>query len=117
MEPNKIAAIKIPQVKVSSRQAIAEILIRYICILKEIKLSKTELYVLGFFLCEGYSQISKEKLLDTKVMKDRFALSNILSRFRKQGILKNEGFKEFIAVDFNYTITDKLIFSVMLDNT
>ena len=117
MEQNNITSIRISPFKVASKQALAETLVKFVCILKEIKLSKTEVYVLGHFLCEGYNEITKEKLLQTKILKDKYALSNLLSIFRKHGILKKEGFKEFIAGDFNYVITDKLIFSVMLDNT
>ncbi len=117
MEPNKITSIRISPFKVGTKQDIAETLVRFICVLKDIKLSKIEIYVLALFLCEGYNEISKEKLLQTKILKNRFALSNKLSIFRRQGIIKQEGFKEVIAEDFNYPITDKLLFSVMLDNT
>ena len=56
-------------------------------------------------------------MIDSRIIKNRAAMSNTLSIFRKQGILKTEGYTESIADDFNYVITDKLLFSVMLDNT
>ena len=118
MEPNnQIVAIKMPPFKVGTKQDIAEILIRFVCVLKDIKLSKTEIYVLGYFMCEGYNEISKEHLLAGKIFLNKSGLACMLSRFRKQGILSKKGYVESIADDFNYPITDKLFFSIMLDNT
>lgn len=117
MDNNKIAILKLSSFKVESKMHSAIILIDFICGLKNIKLSKTEKYVLAHFMCEGYNQITKEQVVDGKLLKNKNSLANTLTIFRRAGILKRDEFKEVLANDFLIPITDKIKIDVTLDNT
>jgi len=114
---DKITVIKIPSFKVERKLHAASIIVEFICSLKSISLSKTEICVLAHFMCEGYNEISREQVIDGKLLKNKNTLANMLTVFRKHGILKKDGYKEHLSVDFSYPITDKIKFEIMLDNT
>lgn len=115
---NKIAVLKIPSYKIENRADSAIIVIKLLCILKGIKLSNVETYTLAHFMCEGYNQITKEQLVEGKLLKDIQALANVLSSLRKNGILtKNLNRKEVLTPDFNFPITEKIKIDIMLDNS
>lgn len=117
MEQTKIALLKISSFKVSSKAELAAVLVDFLCRLKGIKLSRTEVYVLSHFMCEGYNQVTKEQIISGGLLKNSQSLSNTLTTLRKQGVIIKDGYKEAIAPDFRIPITDKVKIDIMLDNT
>jgi len=115
-DKNKITSIKIDSYKVNNTIELVEVLIQFICILKKIKLSKTEIQVLSHFMIEGYSEIAKEQILEMKILHSKYALRNILTNFRKQGILTKERFREVLSADFRIPLTQKVNINITLDN-
>jgi len=114
---NKITALKIDSFKVNSRLEMSNLLVQFICILKKIKLSKMEILVLGYFMVEGYNQITKEYIIDSKLLANKQSLANTLTTFRKNGILIMEKFTEVLAPDYRYPITEKINLNITLDNS
>lgn len=114
---NKITSLKIPSYKVGNKIELSQLLVEFICILKKIKLSKTEQQVLAHFMVEGYSEISKEQILTGKLLHTKSSLANTLTSFRKNGILTKVKFKEALAPDFAIPLTDKININITIDNT
>ncbi len=112
-----ITQLKIPSYKVSNKNNLAILLVKFICILKSIKLSDTEIIVLAYFMVEGYNQVTKEQIVTSKLLKNKASLANTLTTFRKNGIFTREHFKEVLAPDFRYPITDKIRIDITLDNS
>ena len=117
MSDIKIPSLRIPIYKVANKLELAHILVEFICILKKIKLSKTELQVLSHFMVEGYSEISKEQIISGKLLHTKSSLANTLTTFRKNGILKKEHFKEVLSPDFRVPLSSKVNINVTLDNS
>ena len=113
---NKITLLKIPQYKVSNKIEMIEMVVDVILILKKLKLSKGEKQVLCHFILEGYSEISKEQVVSSKILHTKNALNNTLTTFRKQGILVKEKFKEVLSPDFRFPISNLIKVEVMFDN-
>lgn len=114
---NKITSLRLPSYKVANKIDQTNILVEFILILKKIKLSKTEKQVLSHFMIEGYSEISKEQILNDKLLHSVNSLANTLTSFRKHGILTKEKFKEVLAPDFRIPITEKININITLDNS
>lgn len=114
---NKITSLKIPLYKVGNKIELTHILLDFILILKKIRLSKTDKQVLVHFMIEGYSEISKEQIINDKLLHSRQALNNTLTSFRKQNIIVKEKFKEVLSPDFRIPITDKININITLDNS
>lgn len=114
---NKIAVLKISSLKVDTKIELASILIDILCRLKSLKLSRTEVFVLAHFMCEGYNQVTKDQIITGGLLKNTQSLANTLSSFRRQGIILKQGYNEILASDFRIPITDKVKIDIMLDNT
>ena len=112
-----IVSLKIPSYKVGNKIEQTQILVEIICALKKIKLSRTEIQVLSHFMIEGYSEISKEQILQQKLLHSKSSLSNTLTDFRKSGILVKENFKEVLSSDFRIPLKSKININVTLDNS
>ena len=93
------------------------LLLEIICLFKKIKLSRTEMQVLAHFMIEGYSTVSKEQILQGKLLNTKSSLANTLTAFRKQGIIVKEKFKEVLAPDFRIPLTEKININITLDNS
>tara|TARA_R110000868_G_scaffold1729_4_gene13900 strand:+ start:4630 stop:4980 length:351 start_codon:yes stop_codon:yes gene_type:complete len=114
---NQVTVLKVPSYKMKNKPAMARVLVDFICILKNIRMSETEAMVLSHFMVEGYSQITKEQIISGKLLKNKSSLANTLTVFRKNGILVKESFREVLAPDFRYPISDKIKIDITLDNS
>ena len=114
---DKITSLKIGSYKISNRVEMVKTMIDFICILKKARLSETEKLVLSYFMTEGYNMMVKEHIIEMGVLKNKQSLGNILTIFRKNGILIKEKFTEILAPDFRFPITPKININITLDNT
>ena len=112
-----ITSLKIPSYKVSNKPDMARLLIGVICLLKKIRLSDTQEMVLAHFMTEGYNTVSKEQVVEAKLLKTQASLNNTLMAFRNHGILVRENFKEVLSPDFRFPIAEKININITLDNT
>jgi len=90
--------------------------LRIHCISKGISLSERELYILAFFVSEGYNRISKDKLIETKIVKNENSLGNLLSKYRSLGFLKEIQFIEQLHPDISYPKDKLALLNVVIDD-
>lgn len=96
-------AIKVvpDRVVVNNTMEMTKLLVKYILLSKEYKLSETDIHVLTVFITDGYSQFTKEKLIETRFLKNKHTLGNLLTKFRNNGILVTTTLGEELSKDFN----------------
>lgn len=92
--------IKINDIKTSNSFDLTKLVVRIIAVSKEFKLSETELYTIAYFLQNGYTKLSKENLVTDKVFKNHQQVSNLMTSFRKKGILIKTATGEDLHTDF-----------------
>jgi len=115
MEESKPLQLK-TVIKTTNRIEMAKFLVQIVCIMKGIKLSRTEVIVLTHFVTEGLNQVSKETLVSNKILGSMGVVSNIVSRLRKYGLIVQNGFKEELCKELNFALSDVLLIKILLDN-
>lgn len=98
--------IKIDDINTKSSFDLTKLVVRIIAITKNLTLSETELHALTYFVTHGYSKITREELISTKILKNKNSVSNLVYAFRKYGIIVKNNFGEEIHTDFNLPISD-----------
>lgn len=106
--------VNIHDVKVDDSFEMSKLVIKIIAISKGLNLSNTDLLALTIFCIEGYSKLTREKLIENKLFKSKNAVSNLVYSFRKQGILVKNTYGETIHSDFNILQPDLDIIKVEL---
>lgn len=86
------------------------------CLVKGVSLSDRELYILAFFISEGYNRISKDKLIDSKVVKNENSMGNLLSKFRSLGFLKEINFIEQLNPEIQYPKDKLALLNIVVDD-
>jgi hypothetical protein len=112
MEPIQLKTV----LKTNNKIDMARILVCIVALTKNITLSKSEILVLSHFLGQGYNQYTKEQLIENKILKNKAALDNTVSKLRKVGMIKNKGFGECLCDDLNFPLSDVALFKILLDN-
>jgi|SRR6187402_65073 len=98
--------IKIEDISVKNSFDMARLLVRILAITKGLSLSETELHALTYFVINGYSKVSREDLIVTKLLKNKNSVSNLVHSFRKYGIIVKNSFGEELNSDFNIPLQD-----------
>lgn len=73
--------------KTESKIELAELLIKTYCLMSMIKIGKTELIVLAYFMNYGFKQPTKDLILKSMILKSYNSLENCLTRLRKLGLV------------------------------
>lgn len=92
--------VKIKDVKASNTFDMVKLTLHLITLLKQISLSETELYSLTYFVINGLNTITREELITTKIIKTKNGVANIVSKFRRIGIIRKEGYKDVISSEY-----------------
>jgi len=98
--------IKINDISTKNSFDMIKLAIKIISVSKNLSLSETELHALTYFVTNGYSKISREDLITTKLLKTKNAVANLVHSFRKYGIIVKNSFGEEISSDFNLQAND-----------
>jgi len=98
--------IKIDDINTKNTFDMAKLLVKVIVITKNLSLSETELHALTYFVVNGYSKVSREGLITTKLLKNKSSVANLVHSFRKYGIITKNNFGEELASDFNISVDD-----------
>lgn len=98
--------VKIDDITTNSSFDMARLLVRIIAITKGLLLSETELHALAFFVINGYSKITRESLISTKLLKNKNSVANLVHNFRKYGIIIKNNYGEELNKDFNIPLSD-----------
>ena len=109
--------------KVVFRKVIVDDIGRYkfyvqlVCLVKGIKLSNTQVLVLVNFIMRGYNKFIKEEKVSEGIVKNSSIMANMLSDFRKVGIIEKNGGNEVLSKEFDFEFGKDLnVFQVILKN-
>lgn len=93
--------------------------VKIFSILNNIKIGDTEAIVLTHFILEGFNKVTREAIINQKIVKNTANLANIVSSLRNKGIIIKDGFREELSKDFIAlrTSSDKLALLLQLDNS
>jgi hypothetical protein len=92
--------IGIGNIKTNSSFDMIKLAIRIISITKGLSLSETELHALAHFAINGFTKVSREELINSKLLKNYNAEANLVSRFRKYGIIVKSHLREDLSSDY-----------------
>lgn len=92
--------LSINDIKISNSFDMVKLVIKLIATTKMLKLSETELHVLTHFVTNGYSKMTRESLIEAKLLKNKESVSNIIYAFRKYGIIVKNNLGEELHQDF-----------------
>lgn len=115
-----MSTLKIPVIKLDNEIDEAKFIIDILCMIKNISLSKGEKLALAYFMVEGYTDAVKDRLIVTRLTKNKQSLANILTTLRKHGIIIKERafpFNESLAPAFKFKIPEILNIHITLDRT
>jgi len=79
--------VKINDVNTGNTFEMVKFVVQIIAISKNLYLSQTELHALTFFVINGYSKVSKEKLLENKLLKTKNTVNNLVHSFKRNSII------------------------------
>ena len=105
--------IKINDYKVGNTFDMIRVDLRLTTLCNNLTLSDTELYSLTYFVINGYNSITREELITTKIIKSKNGVANLVSKFRRMGIIIKPSYKEVIAPE--YLIPSKDIDAIKID--
>src|SRR5690349_20944522 len=98
--------VKIDDIVTSNSFDMTKLIVKIICLSKSLSLSNTELHALTYFVVNGYSKISRDNLITTKLLKNRNAVSNLVYAFRKYGLVVKTNKGEELNPEFNINTSD-----------
>lgn len=78
-----------------------KLVVQFIATTKGLILSNTEVFALTYFVVNGYNKITREELITNKLLKSVNAVANLVSKFRKYGIIQKTVKGESLCEDFN----------------
>lgn len=91
--------------------------VNIICLTRGIKITPNESLILTHFISEGFTQHSKDKLVETKLIANKQCLSNIINKFRSLGLVVKEGHSESLHRDLDVTLARDLnVIELILTN-
>lgn len=105
--------------KTNSKVEQAKMIIALFCLLRGVKLSDTELTVLGYFMVYKINRRTKDLILSAGILKSEDSLKNTMSKLKKFGLLvRNLSSKEYsLQRDLDFTPTSILGMLIKIDNT
>jgi len=98
--------VKIDDINTKNSFDLTKLVVKIISVTKNLTLSETELHALSYFVIHGYSKITREELITTKILKNKNSVANLVHAFRKYGIVVKNNFGEEISSDFNLPLQD-----------
>lgn len=98
--------VRVDDVNVKNNFDMTKLIIKIISVTKNLHLSETELHALTYFVVNGYSKVSRENLVNTKLLKNKNAVNNLVHAFRKYGVIVKNTMGEEVHSDFNLPMND-----------
>lgn len=88
-----------------------------VCLTKGVKVTSNDNLIISHFISEGYNSLSKGKVIEMGLVKNKQVLINALSKFRKMGLLVRKGHSEILCEELNTTLARDLnAITVILTN-
>lgn len=98
--------INLGEINVNNSFEMTKLLVKILTITKSLFLSETELYALTYFVINGYSKVSRESLITSKLLKNKNSEANLIHSFRKYGLIVKNNFGEELNKDFQIPLAD-----------
>lgn len=93
----------------------ATFMVRLVSMLKGIQLSKNEVLILSHFMLEGYNKVTKEHIVEYKLLTSPQSVANIVSKFKKYGLIVKDGFQDKLHPDLTIPIASIDRIKLILD--
>lgn len=106
-------------IKTENRLHGLQVYIQLVAIKRGIKIPDNDVAILAYFMEYGLNEATKDKILQTGLLKDMTCLRNSISRIRKNGwIVKNleSPFGEKLCMELDIKMGDVNIIKILLDN-
>ena len=81
-------------------------IIRIITITKGVHLSETELYAITHFAINGYSKLSREQLIENKLLTTKFAVNNLIHKLKKNEFIVKTAYGDGLNPDYKLSLND-----------
>lgn len=94
----------------------AKVLISIFCQLYDIKLSKSELTVLAYFMVYKISQVTEDLILKAKIMANKDSLHNAMSKLRKFGLIRKINKEDVLNDSLNVNLEPVMGIIIKIDN-
>lgn len=111
-----MATVVKTKLKTSNKLEQLQKYIRLVAVTKNILLSNTEVILISHFMLEGYNDVSKQVILQQKVITSYNNLHNILNKLRGKGVLIRDINGEQLCKEFCIKLEDVVLFSILIDN-
>lgn len=113
MEGKKFSFTKVASNNIDKHKFYVQI----VTLIKGLQLSNTEILVLSTFLVNGYNKFTKEQLIDNKLIKNNAIMANMISKFRKTGLIVKNGHSEQLCEELNVTLGKDLnLLQILIKN-
>jgi hypothetical protein len=112
---NNVPFIKIEK-KTNGKIEQAKVLIRIFCELSDIKLSKTELSVLAYFIVYKITPATQELILKAKILASADSLRNTMTKLRKFELIKKLNKEDVLHPSLNVNLEPVMGILIKVDN-
>lgn len=100
--------VGIKDVKTGNSFELTKFVIRLIAISKSIYLSDTQLHALTYFAINGYSKLTRDSLVENKLLKTKNCVNNLVYFFKKNGIIIKTTYGNDLHSDFKVTFAENI---------
>lgn len=102
--------------KTANRMELVTLILTMYCLLKGIKLNKTELQVLAYFVSYGIRKSTKDMIVRSQILTPN-SIENTLTKLRKKGLVtRDRDGAPVVIPDIAFTPNDKMGVLVQLEN-
>lgn len=112
---NNIPLIKIEK-KTSGKVEQAKVLISIYCQLFNIKLSKSDLTVLAYFMVYKLTSETEKLILKAKILANEGSLRNVMSKLRKFKLIKKVNKEDVLNESLNLDLEPVMGIIIKIDN-
>lgn len=103
--------------KTSNKIEMIKLIISVYCLISDIKISKTEIEVMAYFMTYGLKKSTKELILRSQILNHRIGIENTVSKLRKAGlIVKDVENRSIINPKLAFNVDNKMGMIIQLDN-
>lgn len=103
--------------KTESKVELASLMLNIYCKLADIRVTETELIVMGYFMVYGISKQTKELIVRSEILKSRGSVENMMTALRGKKLLvkvEDEGTK--LIPSLNFPIENGMGLIIKLEN-
>lgn len=115
---NQVPLIKLQRKTINKLEMIKKI-VSIFCLLKDIKLSDTDITVLSYFILYGINEKTKKLIVDSKLL-NHDSIKNTMSKLRSFDLIKKSEFRrkeDYLNEAFNFPLDNVVGLMIKIDNS